>query len=251
MTRHTFRLFVFLPAVAAAVVWHLVTSPDWALTLFTGVLLYFPIMQLGQSSGYHKLFAHNAFTPVAWYPAFATFVASISFFGDPLSSAMVHRLHHKYAGSASDPHNPQQGVFHAYLGWVKTWKPAPRDARIVADLVRKYSWMPTYRKYELVVPITFHLGMWACTDWLFYPVALACVLAINNGLLVNALSHDRLTGEATDSPILAQLTNPIFMHGKHHEGAGAEADYSTYGVFDVWGKLTVWLLATQDKGDTA
>tara|TARA_R110000822_G_scaffold44494_4_gene119361 strand:+ start:3004 stop:3750 length:747 start_codon:yes stop_codon:yes gene_type:complete len=243
MSKHIFRLFVFMPLVACLVVWHLLTSDLWLPTLSVGVLLYFPVIQFGQSSGYHKLFAHNSFEPVAWYPALATLIASISFFGDPLASAMAHRLHHKYSGGDKDPHNPQHGVFHAYIGWIAKWKPSTADTRVIADLVRKYPWMTTYRKYELLVPILFHTTMFFFAGWLFYPVALACVLAVNNGLLVNALSHDHITGDAADLKILARFINPIFLHKRHHNGDGRGVDYSADGVVDVWGKLTFFLFA--------
>lgn len=228
------KLFLIMPVVALMVAWHLVTSPDWMLTVFVGVLLYFPIHYLGQAIGMHKLFGHRAFTPVRWYPPVAAFVASISFFGDPLASAMTHRLHHKNPDTPQDPHSPLYGRFHAYMGWVTKWKPTSRDALVVTDLIRDYPWMLPYRKVEWVIPIVFHSAMFLFAGWLFYPVALACVISIQNGLLLNAFSHSphiEGSNKAIDSPLLATLFNPIFLHKQHHHN-GSLMDYSSGGVRD-------------------
>lgn len=79
MIARIFKFFVLMPVVAAVVIWHLATSNDWAITLLLGIALYFPIHQLGQSAGHHKLFAHRAFNSVRWYPPVATLIASVSF----------------------------------------------------------------------------------------------------------------------------------------------------------------------------
>ena len=231
-----FKMFVLVPVMTLLVLWHMFTSDNWLMTLLVGVALYFPIHQLGQSAGYHKLFAHKAFKPVRWYPPVATAIASISFFGDPLRSAMIHRLHHRHPDTERDPHSPIHGRFHAYMGWLLTWKPSPRDAAAVADLLREYPWMGPFRKVEWMVPVIFHSAMFIFTDWLFYPVALACLLSIQNGLLLNAFSHSpSLPGKnkAIDSVWLAALFNPIFLHSRHHENGGL-VDYSHGRVHDYW-----------------
>jgi fatty-acid desaturase len=229
-----FKLFVLVPVITAAVVFHLFTSDSWLLTLTVGVVLYFPIHQFGQAIGLHKLFAHKSFKPVSWYPLAAALVGSISFFGDPLASAMTHRLHHKYSDTALDPHSPTVGRFHAYMGWVVAWRPSTKDALIISDLVREYPWMVGYRRIEWAIPVVFHGAMFIFAGWLFYPVALACVLSIQNGLLLNAFSHNpRILGKnkAIDSPLLAALVNPIFLHRRHHD-KGDLMDYSNGAVRD-------------------
>lgn len=240
MIARIFKFFILMPVVAAVVLWHLATSDDWLLTLLLGVALYFPIQQLGQSTGHHKLFAHRAFYPVRWYPPVATFIASVSFFGDPLGAAMAHRLHHKHADTDRDPHSPIHGRFHSYMGWLLTWKPSVSGAAIVFDLMRDYPWMVRYRKFEWAVPVVFHGCMFFFAGYAFYPVALACLLSIQNGLLVNAFSHSPSmndTNKAVDSPLAAKLFNPIFLHRRHHDNGGL-LDYSHGTVKDHWAIVT-------------
>lgn len=234
--KNKLKFFFLVPLITLSILYHLFTSDIWYYTLFAGIILYFPIQQLGQSSGYHKLFAHRAFKPVLWYPYFASFLASISFFGDPLGSAMVHRIHHKYSDSDKDPHSPLKGRYHAYVGWTLTWKPDIKDVKIITDVIRDYPWVLSFHKYEFVLPWLFHGLMFIFAGWFYYPIALACVLSINNGMFVNAFSHKKDKAEAIDSIILAKYINPIFLHKRHHDD-GKGYDYSYESVNDFWGKI--------------
>lgn len=235
------KMFVAVPLLPLLVVWTLWGYAYWPLVILAGVLLYYPVQQFGQAIGYHKLFAHRAFKPKAWYPYVATFVASIAFYGDPLSAAMIHRVHHRYADGEKDPHSPTHGRFHAYLGWMRTYTPDVKDARCVADLMRDYPWMITFRRYEWVVPWAFHGTLYLVSPVASCVVLIACLLSIHNALAVNAFAHnpklpDGPGDKSVDAPWLARWINPIFLHKHHHEN-GRLLDYSHMGVTDYWAKL--------------
>lgn len=236
------KMFVAVPLIPVLVVCTLWGYAYWPLVVLAGVLLYYPIQQLGQSIGYHKLFAHRAFTPRGWYPYVAAFIASVSFYGDPLSSAMVHRIHHRYSDLPKDPHSPTKGRFHAYLGWMWAYTPDVKDARCVADLLRDYPWMQKFRRYEWLLPWAFHMSMYLLSPAVSCAFLIAGFLSINNGLLVNAFSHNT-KGEALDTPWLARLVNPIFLH-KHHHDNGNLLDYSHNGVTDFWARFAMRFLAS-------
>lgn len=230
------KMFIAVPLIPFLVGWTLYGTDHWPLVLVCGVLLYYPIHQLGQGIGYHKLFGHRAFKPRAWYPYLATGIASIAFYGDPLSSALIHRLHHRHSDTELDPHSPTKGRFHAYVGWMATYRPSPRDAMIVSDLIREYPWMVKYRKFEWSVPLVFHLSLCLVSPAISCAVLIACFLSIQNALLLNVFSHNPNTTDsdkATDSVLLARFVNPAFLHKYHHKH-GSLWDYSHAGVRDYW-----------------
>jgi stearoyl-CoA desaturase (delta-9 desaturase) len=216
--------------------------------VLAGTALYYPVQQLGQGIGYHKLFAHRAFTPKKWYPYVATFVASIAFYGDPLSAAMIHRVHHRYSDTDKDPHSPLHGRFHAYLGWMRTYTPDVRDARCISDLIRDYPWMVTFRRYEWLLPWVFHASLFFLSPTVSCAVLIACLLSIHNALAVNAFSHSAsVVGDdkAINSAFLARWVNPIFLHRYHHKH-GSLVDYSHAGVTDYWAVLIRRFLSVPD-----
>jgi stearoyl-CoA desaturase (delta-9 desaturase) len=237
-----FKMFVAVPMLPFLVAYTLWGNPWWPAVLVAGVVLYYPVQQLGQAIGYHKLFAHRAFTPRPWYPYLATLVASVAFYGDPLSSAMVHRLHHRYADTDRDPHSPLHGRFHAYLGWMRSYTPDVKDARCIADLLRDYPWMVRFRRYEWIVPWGFHTTLYVWSPMMSCAVLIACWLSIQNALLLNTYSHDphdpRIEGvdRAVDTAWLARWVNPAFMHRYHHTHASL-ADYTHAGVRDHWARF--------------
>jgi hypothetical protein len=62
---------------------------------------------------------------------------------------------------------------------------------------------------------------------------IACLLAVNNGLLVNAYSHEPTDNGwvSTDKIWLSKYINPTFLHKQHHAVAG-KWDYSDGEVVD-------------------
>ena len=229
-------MFVVVPTLPFLVAWTLWGDPYWWLVVISGILLYFPVHQLGPAIGYHKLFVHRSFDPRPWYPYLSAFIGSIAFFGDPMNAAMVHRNHHRYADTDKDPHSPIHGRFHAYLGWIATYKPSLRDSIVVTDLARDYPWLVIYRKHEWMVPLIFHSVLYILSPIIFSAVAIACLLSVHNGLAINAFSHDphnQDNEKAIDSIFLGRWINPAFLHRHHHQESNLY-DYSHSGVKDHW-----------------
>lgn len=221
------------------VMYGIFTNEHSFMLLICGVLMFYPIMNLGQSIGYHKLFAHKAFRPKKWFPYLSAFIGSISFFGDPLRSALLHRFHHKYVDSDLDPHSPRRGRFHAYISWLYSYVPPSNERHILKDLIRQYPWLLTYSKYEWLVFLTFHLITFLISPELFLIIMLGCLIAMNNALLLNAFSHgpSEKGWEAKDTIWLAKFVNPAFLHKQHHDVAG-KWDYSDGKVKD----FTKWFI---------
>jgi fatty-acid desaturase len=226
-------MFVIFPLMHLVVLYGIVTHEYWYLVLIAGILMFYPILYLGESLGYHRMFGHKAFKSKKWYPYLSAFLGSISFYGDPLRAALVHRLHHKHVDTELDPHSPKHGRFHAYIGWLYSYTPQPNDLYIIMDLMKTYKWLVTYSKIEWLVFTTFHISIFLISPTLFLIIMTGCLLAVNNGLLVNAYSHEPTDNGwvSTDKIWLSKYINPTFLHKQHHAIAG-KWDYSDDEVTD-------------------
>ena len=221
------------------VLYGIAINEHWYLLLLCGIIMYYPILALGQGIGYHKMFSHKAFKPKKWFPYLSAFIGSISFSGGPLGYALIHRIHHKHVDTELDPHSPMRGRFYAYIGWMGSYAPPENERYIVLDLVRQYPWLVFYSKYEWLVFLTFHTTMFLLSPTLFLVIMMACLLAMNSSLLLNAFSHDASSEgwSAKDKIWLAKYIGLSFLHKQHHNDAG-KWDYSDGEVKD----FTRWFI---------
>jgi stearoyl-CoA desaturase (delta-9 desaturase) len=222
-----FKMYVIFPLMPLVVLYGIATNDYWYLIVICGIIMFYPIMSVGQGIGYHKMFSHKAFKPKKWFPYLSAFIGSISFSGGPLGYALLHRIHHKHVDTELDPHSPMHGRIHAYIGWLINYTPPENERYIVIDLVRQYPWLVAYSKYEWLVFLTFHTSMFLLSPTLFLIIMMACLLSMNNSLIVNAFSHDASSEgwSAKDKIWLAKCIGPIFLHKQHHDDAG-KWDYS-------------------------
>lgn len=223
--------------------WSAVDNTDLTWTLW-GLAAYYVFHQLGFSIGVHKLFAHRAFESVDWYPYLSVVISSICFYGNPLTNAIVHRLHHRYADTDQDPHSPIRGKWHAFMGWSLSYQLPPPSARIVADLVRDYPFLQRYAKIEWLVQPVFFIIMYLVSYQLMLICMMAAVLSYTTGMLLNVFSHNPKiadSNKAVDSKLLAIIVNPIYLHRRHHAD-GSAADYSFEQVYDISWPIIKYLL---------
>lgn len=206
--------------------------------VLAGIALYYPFHQLGYSIGGHKMFTHRAFESNNWYPYVSVILTSICFFGSPMGLAISHREHHRYADTNKDPHNPAHGRWHAFMGWIWSYKIPPPDAKVAADLNRDYPFIKKYDRIEWLVLPTFFIIVSLVSKGLFLACLLASVLSFFVGMCVNGFSHNPSILEknkAINSIWLAKYVNPIFLHYDHHINDSLW-DYSTADVkdFSAW-----------------
>jgi stearoyl-CoA desaturase (Delta-9 desaturase) len=137
-------LIVGLPfAGLATAVWLL-----WGHGLgFADVLLaagFYTVTGLGISVGFHRLITHRSFTARPWLRATLAIAGSMSFQGDVISWAAIHRRHHAFTDRPGDPHSPYRygtgvtgqlrGLVHAHMGWLFRDDPTPAT-RYAPDLL--------------------------------------------------------------------------------------------------------------------
>ena len=99
----------------------------WQLFLALGGYV---LTMLGVTVGFHRLFAHRAFTTSAWIRICLAILGSMAAQGPPIYWVSNHRRHHANSDSPGDPHSPHldsgeprgtwAGFRHAHFGWMFT-----------------------------------------------------------------------------------------------------------------------------------
>ncbi len=79
--------------------------------------LYLPA-SLGITVGFHRYLTHRGFRTSRPIAALLLVLGSLAVEGPALTWAATHRKHHALADQAGDPHSPQDGFFHAHIGWL-------------------------------------------------------------------------------------------------------------------------------------
>jgi len=73
---------------------------------------------LGISIGYHRGLSHRSFKLPLLIEYFFVLGGYLVFEGGPIFWVASHRLHHRYSDRPGDPHSPNDGAWHAFLGWM-------------------------------------------------------------------------------------------------------------------------------------
>jgi stearoyl-CoA desaturase (delta-9 desaturase) len=155
---------------------------------------------LGISLGYHRGLSHRSFKMPVWLEYFFVLGGYFVFEGGPIFWVASHRLHHRYSDRPGDPHSPNDGGWHAFLGWMS--KPivniSEEEYKVLCpDLFKD----PFYRFLHaggsgrdgylcLAINVIARLGLLA----IFGPMALAgnvlgSAAAFIAPLLVNSICH--------------------------------------------------------------
>jgi len=211
---------------------------------------------LGITVGYHRLFAHRAFS-CHWPTRLLILLCGTSAFqGSCLWWARDHRAHHRFVDSEKDPYNSRKGFFWAHMGWllVKQNKAAVGKADC-ADLEADplLAWQ---EKYFLVLSSSLAIFLPVCIaglgwgDWrggFFYAAVLRSVLVMQSTFCVNSLAH--YVGDYTfsdkhtprDSPWVSFVTFGEGYHNFHHEFPYDFRNGVHWYAYDP-SKWTIWFL---------
>ena len=229
---------------------------DWfQLTFF---LFMFAASAMSITLGYHRLFAHRAFS-AHWSIRLVTLLFGAGAFeNSALMWASEHRRHHKHVDHDEDPYDISKGFFWAHIGWllVRIDPQPPFDN--VADMKRDRLVMWQHEHIYLlglIVGFVFPTALgflWngpAGALGGFLLAGVARVVAVQHvTFFINSLCHTigsrpySSRCSARDSWIMAILTFGEGYHNYHHE---FQHDYRN-GVkpwqYDPT-KWTIWILS--------
>lgn len=198
----------------------------WLLALF----FYF-FAGLGITAGYHRLWSHRSFTASFPLQLFLMFAGCGAVQGSIKWWSLLHRAHHRWTDTDSDPYNSRRGFWYAHVGWLLL-DSIRIDAHVdISDLranaiVRwqhtHYSWLAPFA--ALILPTLIAAYFWGDPRGGFF-IAGALRLLLNHHATwcVNSVAHyiGRASFDDTISPrdsiITGLLTFGEGYHNFHHE----------------------------------
>jgi stearoyl-CoA desaturase (delta-9 desaturase) len=199
------------------------------------------------TGGYHRYFSHRSYkTSRAFQFVLAVGGCSAAQKG-PLWWAGHHRIHHRFADTAADPHTPRKGFWWSHMGWILSDETSSAPARSMKDF-EKFPELRFISKHDWIAPwalavICFAIGGWS---GLFIGFVLSTVLLWHATFLINSLAHvfgsRRFVTEDTsrNNFLLAVLTMGEGWHNNHHRSAYVARQGLKWWEIDVtWYVLVV------------
>lgn len=121
---------------------------------------------IGITVGYHRLLSHRSFRCAKALEYFIVLCGYLAFQGSPAWWSTIHRVHHKNADTDADPHSPDDGWLHAYIGWIRADFKLAVDT-ICRDIVQDPVYAAVDKIDSLAIPINlaFRGIIWYFFGW--------------------------------------------------------------------------------------
>ncbi|GAA6038039.1 hypothetical protein JCM8097_007512 [Rhodosporidiobolus ruineniae] len=207
----------------------LTTELNWK-TLVWSVAYYF-FTGLGITAGYHRLWAHRAYTASLPLQYFLALGGSGAFQGSIKWWSRGHRAHHRYTDTELDPYSAQKGFWWSHVGWMIV---KPRRKPGVADVSDLSHNEVVKWQHRYYIPLIFGMAfLFPCLvaglGWgdfrggFFFAGAARLLFVHHSTFCVNSLAHwlgetpfdDKHTPK--DHWITALATVGEGYHNFHHE----------------------------------
>ncbi len=234
-------LVVLIPAAIAAVSWP-------AIILF---LVTYIIGGMSITVGYHRLYAHKAYSANAFFEWCVLLGSALSLEMSALKWSHDHRIHHNHVDTDKDPYSIKKGFWYAHVLWLFDYE-RNYDASLVPDLLKNPRVVIQDRYYGLFVTIVnlavfgvgcFFVGPLAS---FYFGVLLRIAMIHHSTWFINSLCHTIGSKtyarelSAVDNALLALLTFGEGYHNYHHAFAADYRNGIRWYHFDP-SKWTIWL----------
>ncbi|KAG0211318.1 hypothetical protein BGX28_008141 [Mortierella sp. GBA30] len=245
---------IILLATPVIAFYGLLTTEIQTKTVVWSIIYYFAT-GLGITAGYHRLWAHRAYTAG---PAMSL---ALALFGSGAVEGSIkwwsrgHRAHHRWTDTEKDPYSAHRGLFFSHFGWMLIKRPGWKIGHADVDDLKKNKLVQWQHKhYGILVLLmgfifpTVVAGLgWG--DWrggYFYAAILRMVFVHHATFSVHSIAH--WLGEGTfddrhsprDHFLTAFLTLGEGYHNFHHQ---FPQDYRSAIRFYQYDP-TKWLIAT-------
>ena len=212
---------VFWPVQILALLGVLFTSPNW-LYLFMGWVLF---CGLGSSVILHRVVSHRSIILKKYLRKPLLFLSCLCVQGSPIWWAAVHRgMHHSHADTDKDPHSPNKGFLHSYIGWLHNKRLGRISFKVVKDLRNDNFHLWLHRNYEYIIWSTFIVLSLIDFNFMLWFWAIPAAFSYHQEALVNSICHLGSIGykntkskdNAMNIPLLSLITWGQALHNNHH-----------------------------------
>ena len=221
-----FIIFLHLIVLIGLPIYFFYRTPSLGLIL-AAIALFFAT-GISITAGYHRLYSHRSYKASKAFEAILLFFSTMAMQSSVIYWAHNHRLHHRYVDKEGDPHNINEGFWHAHIGWLFK-KQIPEDETIIPDLVSNNLVMFQHKYFKFLTfanNILFFLLLgWLFSDyWGAFIIGwCARVLLLSHSTwFVNSLAHTwgaktySKEQTAVNNAIVALLTFGEGYHNYHH-----------------------------------
>jgi stearoyl-CoA desaturase (delta-9 desaturase) len=242
-------------AAAIAVPWYVLThGVSWV--EISACVLMLLVTGLSITAGYHRLFAHRAYSAPAPVRALFAILGAAAFENSVISWAAAHRFHHRHVDTDDDPYNAQEGFFYSHMGWIMIEGPKHDDTSNVPDLQKDpiLRWQHRHifaigAAVNIVAVVLLGLLTGNMLGMFVFAFLLRMVLTHHFTFLINSAAHMwgsqpySAAHSARDNWFLSFLSFGEGYHNYHHS---FQADYRNGPRLYNWDP-SKWLIWTMEK----
>jgi fatty-acid desaturase len=190
--------------------------------LLCSFLIYYAMISIGISAGYHRLLSHKGYAAPEWFKHVSLAIGTLGLNASALVWAAMHREHHAYSDKEGDPHSPGiSGILETYFG-VIFYQPKLRFAK---DLLRDKTVM-FYHKHYFKINIAYDIFLFIINPmYVIYLHWLPAVILWHAEAAINVIAHLPKFGyrnydtddNSKNSHLLAVLIAGEGYHNNHHK----------------------------------
>ena len=226
-----------------------VSAFSWGAVAF--FMLTYIIGGLSITVGYHRLFAHKAYSANPFFEWCALVGSSLSMEMSALMWSYDHRIHHNHVDTEKDPYSIKKGFWYAHIFWLFDYE-RKFDEKLVPDLMKNPRVMFQHRHYILftlaINLIVFAIGWWLVGPFasFYFGFLLRMAVIHHSTWFINSLCHTIGSKtyarelSAVDNAILALLTFGEGYHNYHHAFAADYRNGIRWYHFDP-SKWVIWI----------
>lgn len=194
-------------------------------------VVYYFWTGLGITAGYHRLWSHRSYSASRSVSWFLMFGGSGALEGSVKWWCLLHRAHHRWTDTDSDPYNSRRGFLYAHVGWllldnIRISGRIPMDDLRRNPLIRwqhaNYWWFGPFA--ALIFPTMTAGILWGDLRGGFFIAGALRLMAVHHATwCVNSVAHyfGEHTFDDTISPrdhfVTGLLTLGEGYHNFHHE----------------------------------
>ncbi|KAG0073109.1 hypothetical protein BGZ89_011491 [Linnemannia elongata] len=235
-------------------IYGLLTTEIQTKTLIWSIIYYFAT-GLGITAGYHRLWAHRAYSAGPAMSFILALLGAGAVEGSIKWWSRGHRAHHRWTDTEKDPYSAHRGLFFSHVGWMLVKRPGWKMGHADIDDLNKSKlvvWQHNnYAALVILMGVVFPTAVaglgWG--DWrggYFFAAIFRLVVVHHATFCVNSLAHWLGEGPFDDrhSPrdhfITAFVTLGEGYHNFHHQFPQDYRNAIRFYQYDP----TKWLIAT-------
>jgi stearoyl-CoA desaturase (delta-9 desaturase) len=167
--------------------------------------------------------------------------------GSPISWVTIHRgYHHRYADTDRDPHSPEHGFWHSYIGWMFKLRVGGMNPKYIPDLLRDKDCLFFHKYYNEILFGSHLLLILISFDFWLYAVLLPVFITFHSYSINTSVNHYTKFGyknyETKDNGLNVVWLFPLLLGEAWHNNHHGNTKSATFGKNKWELDPTYWLI---------